>query len=233
MACRTMLRKLEQKGLISLPAALRVGHQQRQTPDVTCICDPIESDLRAIRPLQVIPIQNPGHLNNLCHCLLNRHHYLGYRGHVGEHMKYMVIDRLYRPLSCVLFGSAAWKTAPRDQLIGWDPIIRQQNLRMLTNNTRFLILPWVRVPHLASFILGACLQRLRKDWQNAYGHDLCLVETFVDRSRFRGTCYRAANFMCIGQTTGRSRQDRKHQIQVPVKDIFLYPLVPDFRKRLC
>jgi len=104
---------------------------------------------------------------------------------------------------------------------------------MMTNNTRFLILPWVQVKNLASHILAACIRRLRSDWHRRYGHDLCLVETFVDRSRFVGTCYQAANWMRIGQTRGRSRQDRYKRLKVPVKDLYMYPLTDDFKKRLC
>jgi hypothetical protein len=233
MACRTMLRKLEQKGFITLPVARREGPRKKITMDVPHSRDVIISKLNDLAPLQVITVKTQRHFNGLFHCLLSRYHYLGYRGHVGEHMKYLVLDRHGRPLSCVLFGSAAWKTTPRDEFIGWNQIARRQNLRFVTNNTRFLILPWVRVPHLASFILGACLKRLRKDWQRDYGHDLCLVETFVDRSRFKATCYRAANFRCIGQTKGRSRQDRLHRMQVPIKDILVYPLVHDFAQKLC
>jgi hypothetical protein len=148
-------------------------------------------------------------------------------------MKYISFDRYDRPLACLLFGSAAWKTAPRDQFIGWDRPTRRRNLYLLTNNTRFLILPWVRSKNLASYILGASLRRLRRDWRSKYGHDLLLVETFVDRSRFAGTCYRAANWIGVGHSKGRSRQDRDHRLQVPVKDIYLYPLAADYREQLC
>ena len=119
-----------------------------------------------------------------------------------------------------------------DSSVGIHPT-RQSNLKMMTNNTRYLILPWVKVVNLASFILGACLRRLRTDWYSRYGHDLCLVETFVDRSRFVGTCYQAANWVRIGRTKGRSRQDRYKRIKVPVKDLYVYPLTADFKQRLC
>ena len=137
-----------------------------------------------------------------------------------------------RPVACLLFGSAAWKIASRDQFVGWDRTTRRRNLRLMTNNTRFLILPWVRIPHLASHILGASLRRLRQDWVTKYGHGLCLVETFVDRSRFAGTCYRAANWRKIGQSKGRSRQDRNHKLQVSIKDIYVYPLTADYRQQI-
>ena len=233
MACRSMLRKLEQKGLVTLPVARHSGNRRRRIVDVPHDCDLIETDLRKIRPVQLIRVEGRGAADDLFHCLMDRYHYLGCKGHVGEHMKYIAFDRKKRPVACLLFGSAAWKTAPRDQFIGWDRATRRQNLRLITNNTRFLILPWVRIPHLASCILGASLRRLRRDWITKYGHDLCLVETFVDRSRFAGTCYRAANWRRIGQSKGRSRQDRNHRLQVPVKDIYVYPLTADYKKQLC
>jgi hypothetical protein len=177
-------------------------------------------------------IPGRGETDDLFHCLMDCYHYLGCHGHVGEHIKYIVFDRYKRPLACLLFGSAAWKTAARDQFIGWNSSTRQANLTMMTNNTRFLILPWVKVANLASFILGACLRGLRDDWQKRYGHDLCLVETFVDRSRFAGICYRAANWMRIGKTRGRSRQDRYGRLKVAVKDLYVYPLRADFKQRL-
>lgn len=233
MACRTMLRKLEQKGLVALPAARHFGNRRRRIVDVPHDDHPIETDLRTISPVRLEPVPGRGTLDDQFHCLMDRYHYLGCKGHVGEHMKYIAFDRNDRPLACLLFGSAAWKTAPRDEFIGWDQPTRERNLHLLTNNTRFLILPWVRIPHLASSLLGASLRRLRRDWRNKYGHDLLLVETFVDRSRFAGTCYRAANWQRIGQSKGRSRQDRNHRLQVPVKDIYLYPLVADYQEQLC
>lgn len=233
MACRSMLRKLEQKGFVTLPVARHSGNRQRRIIDVSHDCDPIETDLRTIRPVQLVPIQGRGATDDLFHCLMDRYHYLGCKGHVGEHMKYIAFDHKNRPIACLLFGSAAWKIASRDRFIGWERTTRKRNLCLMTNNTRFLILPWIRIPHLASFILGANLRRLRQDWITKYNHDLCLVETFVDRSRFAGTCYRAANWIKIGQSKGRSRQDRNHKLQVPVKDIYVYPLTADYKKQLC
>lgn len=233
MACRTMLRKLEQKELIKLPAAKHSGNRKRRIPDIAHACDPIETDLNSIRPIQLVATDGDKKVNDLFHCLMDRYHYLGFKGHVGEHMKYVVFDCYNRPIACQLFGSAAWKLAPRDRFIGWDRQTRRRNLQMTTNNTRFLILPWVRIPNLASFILGASLRRLRQDWIEKYGHDLCMVETFVDRSRFNGTCYLAANWIKIGQSKGRTRQDRYHRLQVSIKDIYVYPLIPDYKKQLC
>jgi len=233
MACRSMLRKLEQKGFVILPVARHSGNRQRRIPDVHHDCTLIEANLCAIRPIQLVLVNGRGTVDDLFHCLMDQYHYLGCKGHVGEHMKYVAFDCDNRPVACLLFGSAAWKTAPRDQFIGWDRPTRRKNLQLMTNNTRFLILPWIRISNLASHILSASLRRLRRDWKAKYGHDLCLVETFVDRSRFAGTCYQAANWIRIGQSKGRSRQDRHHRLQVSVKDIYVYPLMTHYKKQLC
>jgi hypothetical protein len=148
-------------------------------------------------------------------------------------MFYLVRDRSGRDLACILFSAAAWKTQPRDTFIGWDPATRSRHLAFVTNNTRFLILPWVHVPHLASHLLGRLLRRLNNDWLVKYNHPVHLIETFVERDRFKGTCYRAANWICVGQTKGRTRNDRYTTLKVPIKDIYLYPLITDFREKLC
>ena len=164
---------------------------------------------------------------------LTRNHYLGYNRTVGESMKYLIRDCADRLLACILLGSAAWKTAPHDTFIGWDRKVREKNLGYVTNNMRFLILPWVRVPLLASHILSRISRRISKDWMTRYGHPIYLLETFVDRSLFRGICYKAANWILVGQTKGRTRNDRNSTIKVSVKDIYVYPLDKDFRKELC
>ncbi len=159
-------------------------------------------------------------------------HYLGCRGTVGENLQYTVTDGGGRLLACLLFGSAAWKCRARDQFIGWTAEQRQQRLHLITNNTRFLMLPYVKVPHLVSWILGRVLRRLSEDWERKYGHGIVLVETFVERERFAGTSYKAANWICLGSTTGRSRQDRYNTLRVPVKDVYVYPLRRRFREEL-
>lgn len=233
MACRSMLRKLEQRRLIELPAARVIGNRARRIREMAHASDPIICGLEQLQPIEIEMVAGRGETDDLFHCLLDRYHYLGCRGHVGEHIKYMVYDRQKRPLGCLLFGAAAWKVSAREQFIGWSDHTRQAHLKFLANNTRFLILPWVQVANLASFILGACLRRLPGDWIKRYGHPLWLVETFVDRCRFTGTCYRAANWLYVGATRGRSRQDRYKRLRVPVKDLYVYPLTGQFRQRLC
>lgn len=235
MACRTLLLKLERAGFIQLPK--RRGFSQnrfrnRKVPAVPHATDPIHGVLNDLRPLAV-SVVNPGSEElGLFNCLLGRYHYLGHRNTVGENIRYLARDRRSRPVGCALFGSAAWKCAARDAWIGWDRDARERNLGFLTNNTRYLVLPWVRVPHLASHLLGLITRRIRADWEAKYGHPVHALETFVDR-RFLGTCYRAAGWVRAGATQGRTRNDRKHCIQVSVKDVYLYPLIKDFRRELC
>jgi len=237
MASRTLLLKLERRGWIALPP-----RRHELYPRLPLIVAPqtaapapalIDEPLSELLPVS-LELVAAGHSDRafFSHSLA-QHHYLGYRGPVGENLAYLARDRHGREVACILFGAAAWKTMPRDAWIGWDASTRARSLLSITNNTRFLILPWVRVPHLASHLLGRILRRLSADWQGKYGHPIYLVETFVDRSRFLGTCYRAANWTCVGQTQGRSRQDRYSTMRVPVKDIYVYPLIPKFRERLC
>jgi hypothetical protein len=138
-----------------------------------------------------------------------------------------------RPLGCFLFGSAAWRVACRDTYLGWVPPKDGAGLSYIANNMRFLILPWVRVPHLASHLLSRISRRINHDWQRKYGHKLYLLETYVDRSRFKGTCYQAANWICLGQTKGRSRNDRYSKMKVPIKDVYIFPLCRHPKKALC
>ena len=236
MACRTMLLKLERRGLLTLPAARRASVNNLRSlkiPRILHSSAPIEPPLCELYPLQIQEVSRPGSRADLFNCLIYNYHYLSYKTTVGESMKYLIFDKNEQPLGCVLFGSAAWKTSDRDKYIGWDAKIREKNLNYLTNNTRFLILPWVKVLNLASCILGMVLRRLNQDWLNRYGHEIYLVETFVEQNRFRGTCYQAANWLRIGETVGRSRQDRYKKIKVPVKDIYVYPLLKNYKELLC
>jgi len=239
-AARSFLLKLMTRGLITLPPVRtekqRVrGYASPITVPVVALQQPsaIASSLAELTPISLIIPKSGSTEEHLCHHYLATHHYLGFQRTVGENIKYVIKDRHGRHLACMLFGAAAWKTKPRDQFIGWTDAIRARHLSGVANNTRFLILPWVRAPHLASHLLAAILKRISADWQCKYGHPLHLIETFVERDRFRGTCYKAANWKLVGQTTGRSRQDRYSTMSVPVKDIYLYPLTPRFRELLC
>lgn len=235
MACRSLLLKLHQREYIKLPARRQIPTSRmakRQIPDVAHNTAPVTQPLKALRSLSVIDVHRHQAHEPLFSCLLSRYHYLGYTSPVGENMKYLVTDCRDRPLACLLFGSSAWSCASRDADIGWDRSSRARNLQLTTNNTRFLIFPWVTVPHLASHLLALISRRISQDWMSRYGHRVYLLETFVDQERFHGTCYRAANWRHVGQTRGRSRNDRHTRMKVPVKSIFLYPLAPDYQAQL-
>jgi hypothetical protein len=240
MAARTLLLKLEQRGWIQLPLRRRASpnrmrHRQVPSLETDWVPETILAPLRALLPLKIVEVSDSsqGALRRLFDALLNQHHYLSHRSPVGENMQYWVEDKLGRPLACVLMGAAAWQCRARDEWIGWDVPGRAARLHLITNNTRFLILPWVQVPHLASHVLGRIARRLSDDWQRKYAHRVHLLETFVDTSRFQGTCYRAANWIHVGQTTGRTRQNKTLIPQAAPKAVWLYPLHQDFRARLC
>jgi len=238
MAARSLLLKLEQRGMLTLPtrrqkatrrSLIVPGAPDNELAPTPTITEPL-ADLQPLR-LETVTAGSPDRA--LFSRYLARYHYLGFRGPVGENIAYLARDRHGRELACMLFSAAAWKTKPRDHWIGWDDATRARRLPLLANNSRFLILPWVQVPHLASHLLGRITRRLTADWQARYGHPVHLLETFVERQRFKGTCYRAANWTCVGQTQGRTRQDRSRDISVPVKDIYLYALTSRFREELC
>jgi hypothetical protein len=235
MAARALLLKLERGGHIRLPVRRRPSSnafRNRRVPVAPPAAETICGALRDVRPLTVSVVAPGSEDLRLFNGLLAHYHYLGHRNTVGENLRYLVRDNQGRPVACVLFGSAAWKCAERDAFLGWDRVTRERNLQRLTNNTRFLVLPWVSVPHLASHVIGLIVRRIRTDWQAKYGHPVHALETFVDRSRFQGTCYRAANWLRLGKTQGRTRNDRAHRIRAAVKDVYLYPLIPDFRRSL-
>lgn len=237
MAARTLLLKLERRRWLTLPPRrqCRGGSRRALAPPADQLrlwTEPLlAGELSALRPLTVRPVEG-GSERRLLARLLGQYHYLGYRRPVGENLPYLAWDRSGRPLAGIVFGAAAWQCAARDQYVGWDAQARQRQLWLVANNMRLLILPWVRVPHLASHVLGLIARRISADWQAKYGHRLYLLETFVDRSRFQGGCYRAANWIGVGQTQGRSRNDRTRTLSVPCKAIYLRPLARHFRRVL-
>lgn len=235
MACRTLLLKLQGRGLMELPARQRAsvnGFRNHSPVEVSHEDSPVHTGLEALRPLNVDRVTPGSPEARLFQFLLHRYHPLGHRNCVGENLKYLVSERQGRPLACLLFGSAAWRCRPRDDFIGWSGLSRQHSLRFLTNNTRFLILPWMHVPHLASHVLSLITRHLSDNWQEKYGHPIHLVETFVQRGRFSGTCYRAAGWIPVGPTTGRGRNAPGSSPQGPLKEVFLKPLDAEFRQHL-
>jgi len=242
MAARALLLKLEQRGWIDLPArrrtpSNRMRHKRLPELDLAAPQAPVTEALKALVPLVISECSRADGSHGqraLFDALLHQHHYLSHRSSVGENLQYLVRDAQARPLACVLFGAAAWQCAARDRYIGWDSSVRAQNLHLIANNSRFLLLPWVRVAHLASHVLGRITQHLSADWQAKYGHPVYLLETFVQADRFKGTAYRAANWVRVGQTKGRTRQDRADGTwhQAAIKDVYLYPLHQRFRQHL-
>jgi hypothetical protein len=225
-AARSLLLKLEAQGRVRLPV-LQV-HKRRTRPTVVPLSDwqqpeRWEGSLGQVRPVKLEVIGAGSASGTRWAFYLEQYHYLKLRV-VGENLGYLAVDAHGRDVAAVLFGAPAWRCAPRDQFLEWGDTQRREQLHRLANNTRFLILPWVRVPHLASHVLGAVARRISADWQLKYGHGLDWLETFVERERFAGSCYRAANWQCVGQTAGRSRQDRDHTRRVPIKDVYLYRL---------
>jgi len=236
MAARALLRKLDSAGLIELPAPVRSannGFRNRAAMwDTRDLETPrIEGRLSGLQPLRIQPVESTEEARRFCG-LLQQHHYLGYAGPVGENLQYLIHDRQGRLLGCLLYGAAAWRVAVRDRFIGWDEVARKRGLSRIANNMRFLILPRVRVPHLASHLLAAIRRRLSTDWQEKYGHPILLLETFVEQRRFAGTCYKADNWIRVGQTRGRSRNHNSGDPTVPVKSVWLYPLCRGFRQAL-
>jgi len=233
--CRLLLERLQQQGLLTLPDLRLSG---RRGPRTVCIDTqsnpqtPIESAVAGLHPLRFTLAEKSD--SALWRQFLQRYHYLGCRVPVGAHLRYFVHSGDGRLLACLLWTSPAWKMAPRDQWIGWSRDQRARNLQYIVNNSRFLILPWVRVQGLASMILARAARQLPGDWRQRYGYTPLLLETLVDATRFRGTCYRAANWIYLGDTTGRGRMDRHHQPHVrAAKLIFIFPLHRRVQQRLC
>jgi len=237
MACRSLLLKLERAGHIRLPARRGPsvnGRRHRSVPIVRHSRQKIAEPLCQLLPLQISVVGSAGEDTALLRSLIAQYHYLGVRSAAGENLKYLVRDRQGRLLGCLWFAAAAWRCKARDQFIGWDEQARQGNLPCVVNNTRFLVLPWVRVDNLASHLLSRIARRICGDWNGKYGHGLYALETFVDRSRFTGACYRAANWRLVGQTTGRTRNDVLNCGPLSsVKDVYVYPLAKNFRQALC
>jgi Domain of unknown function (DUF4338) len=234
MVCRGLLLMLERTGQITLPPVAYVRHNplaKRVRPAPVWIDrTPIEGRLRDIQPLEFQQVRRTAE-ESLFNSLLEEHHYLGYEQPVGEHLKYLVWAQA-RPVACVAWSSAPRHLGSRDRYIGWGAEARRRNIRFVAYNTRFLILPWVRVEHLASHILGRMAARISDDWQRMYGHPVYFLETFVDPERFRGTCYRAANWVLLGKTTGRGKQSNSYVPNRSIKQVLGYPLTTRFRELL-
>ena len=235
ISCRDVLRALDAGGKIKLPKRKAGGRMKGSGSEVVALMlhdtTPIEGLLSEIAPLSIEVVSVKNDLAEFKSYIAG-YHYLGYDRNIGENIKYFVKDRHGQTLACLMFGSAAWKCDGRDKFIGWGRQSREKSLRYLTNNSRFLIFPWVKVPHLASHILSLICRRISNDWVTKYGHPLYMLETFVECNRFQGTCYKAANWIHVGKTTGRGRDSKSHKAVLPIKDVLVYPLNKRFRELL-
>ena len=234
MVCRGLLLMLHRAGEIELPPVRQVSlnpfvERERPAPvllDTTVIA----GALNALQRIELQQVRRTGD-EPLFNSLMEHNHYLGYEQPVGEHLKYLAWAE-GRPIACLAWSSAPRHLGSRDRYIGWNAEARRRNIRFLAYNTRFLILPWVQVPHLASHLLGKMTRALSGDWERMYGHPIYFAETFIDPGRFRGTCYRAANWILLGHTTGRGKNDHTNKPNRPIKEVLGLPLAPRFRELL-
>jgi hypothetical protein len=234
MVCRGLLLMLHRAGEIELPAVRQISlnpfvRRERPQP-VPVDMTPLTGPLCQIRPIELRQVRRTAE-EPLFNSLIEQHHYLGYEQPVGEHLKYAVWAQ-GRPIACLAWSSAPRHLGSRDRYIGWGAEARRRNIRFIAYNTRFLILPWVQIPHLASHILGRVAHTLARDWEQMYGHPVYLAETFIDPGRFRGTCYRAANWKLLGLTTGRGKDSTSKRPNRSLKEVLGYPLTPNFRDLL-
>lgn len=234
MVCRGLMLKLHREGLIELPPVRRVTRnplvERIQPASVSVEAVPLHASLAEIQPLEFRQVRRTPE-EALFNGLLEQHHYLGYTQPVGEHLKYLVYAK-GRPIACLAWSSAPRHLGSRDRFIGWSAEARRKNIGLLAYNTRFLIVPWVAVPHLASHVLGRIARVLSGDWESLYGHPIYFLETFVDPQRFRGTCYLAANWIRLGRTTGRGKDAPSRKPTRAIKEVLGYPLTQDFRQQL-
>ncbi|MBW2218192.1 MAG: DUF4338 domain-containing protein [Deltaproteobacteria bacterium] len=233
MSARVGLLRLHRAGLIKLPPPIRRNGNGRNLRPSTVSIPAIHSTNLPVQKLRGLTLQRvkTAQQSAVYNALIDRYHYLGYSPMAGAQVRYL-FKWEQGLLGAIGFGASAWKIAPRDLYIGWKPLVREKNLHLIVNNARFLILPGVHSANLASKILAMCTKRIPDDFLNQYGYNPVLLETFVERDRFRGGCYRAANWQCVGQTQGRGKKHKYKTPGIAVKDIWLYPLRRDFRRAL-
>ena len=234
MVCRSLLLLLESKGLIKLSARKFIPANplaERKKPSrVTVDNTPIQCSVADLFPITLEQVRRTP-FEKIFNGLVSEYHYLGYTQPIGEHLKYMAFSG-GRPIACLAWGSAPWYIGVRDRFIGWSKR-PEKNLHLIANNLRFLILPWVQTSCLASYLLASNRQRLSEDWQHLYNHPVYLLETFVDTERYQGACYKADNWICVGQTTGQGKLSTSRQPLLSKKAVYVYPLTKNFRRELC
>ena len=235
MVCRGLMLALHRAGHIQLPPVRCHAHnplaQRRRPRRIELTPTPVRDRLSVVTPLCFQQVRRTAD-EPLFNSLIDQYHYLGYTQPVGQHLKYLVRSRHGHVLAALAWSSAPRHLGPRDRFIGWSPAVRRRNIHLIAYNLRYLILPWIEVPHLASHILGRMARHVPRDWQRLYGHPVYYLETFVDPTRFRGTCYRAANWTYLGLTTGRGKDDQTGRPNRSLKQILGYGLGRDFRRAL-
>lgn len=231
MACRYILLFLEKEGFVKLPPRLiSANNEKKKTKTIKLDEIPLAGTVKDYPPfsMQLLTKQKEYSLWN---SIIDSYHYQGHRLIVGKFLKYIVyLNNI--PVACLGWGSAAWSVASRDNWIGWNKEIKDKNLAGIVNNIRFLILPWVKIKYLASHLLGLSIKQVPLDWSRRYGDTIYLLETFVEKNRFKGTCYKAANWIYLGETKGNAKRGSSHTYHGNIKDIYVYPLYQDFRKKL-
>lgn len=232
--CRSFMLKLDREGYITLPAQkrkiLNPLANRCKPKKIEIDQTPIEGSLSTIKPVKIYEVR--GKQEKLCNSLIEQYHYLGYCHPVGEHLKYIVYA-YKRPVACMTWSSAPRHIGCRDRYIGWSQSDRKINLHYLAYNSRFLILPWVKIKFFASHLLGSIAKQISEDWQRRYHHKIYYLETFIDKERFSGICYRAANWIYLGDTTGRGKNDHTHKVNRSIKAVYGYPLSKNLQKKLC
>jgi hypothetical protein len=234
--CRGLMLKLHREGYITLPPRKKAytgGRQAKckKTENFDIDQTTVISTVKQLQPIEFRLARKTKH-EKLFNSLIEQHHYLGYTQPVGEHLKYLVFAA-DRPIACFTFSSAPYSILHRDRFIGWSSSALEKNRHLLAYNSRFLLLPWIKVPHLASHLLGRCARGISADWQEYYNHPVFWLETFVDTERFKGTCYKAANWIFLGNTSGRGKYNKTQKQLTSIKAMYGLPLVRDFRERLC
>ena len=235
MVCRSLLLLLESKGYIKLPARKFTPHNplaKRKKPSKPVVDQtPIECAIGELLPINLEQVRRTA-FEKLFNGLISEYHYLDYTQPIGEHLKYIAFAG-ERPIACLAWGSSPWYIGARDRFIGWSKEERENNLHLIANNLRFLILPWIDVPCLASYLLALNRRCLSREWQRLYHHPIHLVETFVDTEKYQGTCYKADNWICVGKTTGIGKLSKSRRPSLSKKDVYIHPLTRRFRKELC
>lgn len=235
MVCRSLLLLLESQGYIRLPARKFLPHNplaKRKNPCRVIVDQtPIQCSVGELFPIKLEQVRKTA-FEKLFNGLISDHHYLGYTQPVGEHLKYVAFAG-ERPIACLAWGSPPWYIGARDRFIGWSKKSRENNLHLIANNLRFLVMPWIEVPCLASYLLALNRRLLSKDWQHLYHHPIHLVETFVDTEKYRGTCYKADNWQRVGETTGLGKLSKSRRPLLSKKDVYIHPLTKHFRRELC